>query len=353
MRQFCIIFILTLSLAVSSTAQDKHFTQFYATPMNLNPALTGGFNGTYRFSMIYRDQWRQAAGSAFSSFAGALDLRFPVGINQSRARDAAAVGLMFDTDRVNSVGFGSTGMHFFGAFHKSLDNRSKQYLSAGIQMGLNQRNINISQLTFEDQFNGSTGYTGVTNEVLPTENSFPFADMSVGINYSFSPSSKAGLYVGAAMHHIFEPEISYYFDRRARSSELGTDQLYRRYTAHISSKFPVSNRVSLLPRAVASLQGSHIELNGGTSARIGIGEFQASAVHFGGWVRPLSTETGGINLETAILMVGFETDNVLFGLSYDLSLSAVQATGTGQGVFEFSIAYLGNYDNELVLCPKF
>ena len=41
----------------NSQAQDFHFSQFYASPLTLNPALTGKFNGHMRLSSVYRAQW--------------------------------------------------------------------------------------------------------------------------------------------------------------------------------------------------------------------------------------------------------------------------------------------------------
>ncbi|MFT6322195.1 MAG: hypothetical protein ACJAT4_003130, partial [Granulosicoccus sp.] len=44
MKQFY-IFILAIFFLVDLSAQDKHFSQFYSSPLTLNPALTGAYNG--------------------------------------------------------------------------------------------------------------------------------------------------------------------------------------------------------------------------------------------------------------------------------------------------------------------
>ena len=49
------VFVGAVSLL---SAQDTHFSQFYASPLNLNPALTGVNDGTYRIAGIYRNQDR-------------------------------------------------------------------------------------------------------------------------------------------------------------------------------------------------------------------------------------------------------------------------------------------------------
>ncbi len=54
--------ILSLSLILSVIgisdikAQDAEFTQFYAAPLNLNPALTGA-GKCHRITTNYRNQW--------------------------------------------------------------------------------------------------------------------------------------------------------------------------------------------------------------------------------------------------------------------------------------------------------
>jgi hypothetical protein len=60
-----------------------------------------------------------------------------------------------------------------------------------------------------------------------------------------------------------------------------------------------------------------------------------------------------LGLDAAVLMVGLEHSNFLFGLSYDANLSGLNTTGRRQGAIEFSLAFLGNYNNETILCPKF
>ena len=50
-----IISTLTVCVALVSTvnAQDPNFSQFFASPLTLNPALTGKFDGTFRVAGNY------------------------------------------------------------------------------------------------------------------------------------------------------------------------------------------------------------------------------------------------------------------------------------------------------------
>ena len=49
--------ILLIFFANVVSAQDPSFSQFFASPLTLNPALTGKFNGDLRAAGNYRNQW--------------------------------------------------------------------------------------------------------------------------------------------------------------------------------------------------------------------------------------------------------------------------------------------------------
>ena len=50
------IALLLMLIAWTAKGQDFHFSQFYASPLNLNPALTGSTELS-RFGVNYRKQW--------------------------------------------------------------------------------------------------------------------------------------------------------------------------------------------------------------------------------------------------------------------------------------------------------
>ena len=53
----CFVFFLTLLICGAVIAQDPHFSQFFASPLTLNPAFTGKFDGSWRLAANHRDQW--------------------------------------------------------------------------------------------------------------------------------------------------------------------------------------------------------------------------------------------------------------------------------------------------------
>ncbi len=346
-----IIFLsLMLIFLQNAQAQDQLFSQFYASPLTLNPALTGAFEGKFRVSSIYRDQWRQAMERPFQTFSTALDLRWRMGKGRTRYNDHAAVGVMFMQDRAAPVAFSTSRIAVSGAYHKALNIKNTQFLSLGFQAGIVQRNVNFGDMTFEDQFNGTTGYSDPTDERLP-ENNFSFGDYSVGLNYVFSPkASKLRLFVGGAIHHFHNPTVSFYH-KTNEESNLPNNKLAPRYSAQVSAQIPVAKNINFLPRAIFDKQDNHMKLDAGGNFRIGLSDFRTVSLHLGSYVRPVRDFDDTYRLDAVVALVGIELNNVLIGTSYDVHIG--QTAGYSRGTFEISVAYLGEYEDDLILCPKF
>src|SRR5450432_1629070 len=94
-KSFSLLF-LSLVACFAVCAQDPGFSQFFASPLTLNPALTGKFNGTLRVAGNYRDQW-PAINNAFVTSTISVDM--PIAKNHLPDNDTWGIGLMGMTDR--------------------------------------------------------------------------------------------------------------------------------------------------------------------------------------------------------------------------------------------------------------
>lgn len=148
-------------------AQDPDFTQIFATPIYLNPALTGNYDGNYRVSLIYRDQWHSLIEDPFKSFSLSGDVKIELGKRTKRYKDYIAGGLFVLSDKVSTFDFSTNMINLSGAYHKYLGLWDETYLSAGLNFGMNQKNFTYENFSFQDQFNGVDGYTFNTSEDLP------------------------------------------------------------------------------------------------------------------------------------------------------------------------------------------
>ena len=342
-----LILLIPIFGSLASFAQDRQFTQFYASPMSLNPALSGVFDGKYRVGGIYRDQWRGLLDQPYQTFAFGADLRLePFAANVSK--DRVGAGLLFYKDVVNTLDFSTTQIALSGAYHKALDLNATQYLSLGLQMGLNQRNINYENLTFQEQWNGEGQFNQPRTEKL-AENNFGYNDLSVGLNYSINPVPGTAFFIGAAMHHFNKPNVAFF-----KGEDIPDNPLAPRYSVQLVAQFPINKEhtVFMSPRLLTSMQGPHLAANIGTNFRFKMSKTYNMAFHIGSWVRPVK-DINGFNIDAVVLMSGFEFNNILLGLSYDVNIPNIKNYKRTQNVFEISLIYLGEYDNDELLCPTF
>lgn len=337
-----LVFISTLGIQ----AQDAYFTQFFATPLEINPALTGAIEGSFRVSMGYRDQWNGALDNPYRTFALNGDVRFEIG---QRSSDFVAGGISFLADKVGTFDFNTNGIKLSGAFHKNLSDRNRQYLSGGLYFGLLQKNVNVEQLFFNDQFNGLDGYTFGTSEEFPANN-FAFMDLGLGLNYAISPSDDLQLTIGGSVAHLNQPSAT--FSSRTSGSEDPDIALNARWVAYISSVIGLSDDVDLLPRFAFYQQGEYVVMNFGTNVRFALNQYNTNAALFGAGVR-FARDLESIAPSAAYLFAGIELGSFLLGINYDYNINDLVNERLGQGVLEFSVTFIGNYSNENTFCPTF
>lgn len=347
------IFVGLLLLTKSTAhAQDMNISQTYASPLLLNPALTGGFSGNFRLAAMYRDQWASLIKDPYSSFIVSGDARLRIGQHLSD-NDYFGAGVLFYNDRINPFGFSTTSILFNGAFHKRMGQGSTDFLSVGTQFGLAQKNFSYENFTFQDEFNGIDEFPFETNERLPANN-FAYFDLSLGLNYSHTLSDMLSMEIGIAGYHLLEPNISFYQDVMPQlGQELIQDNLLTsRYTAHLSARWSPQYELSLTPRLIIQSQGQHKQLMLGSGLRNEINDVKEVAYHLGLWGR-MTHSLDSYAFNDVIAMVGIEVHRVLFGLSYDISIQDITGYRLGQHVFELSIRYVGNYDDSGSYCPEF
>src|SRR3954468_11308452 len=115
-KLFCICIILTI--AVVGRAQDPNFSQFFVSPLTLNPALTGKFDGAVRVAGNYRNQW-PTINNAFTTYTVSAD----AGILKSKIaeNDVFGVGIMAFSDKSGNGVLQNNIISFSTSYHKSLD----------------------------------------------------------------------------------------------------------------------------------------------------------------------------------------------------------------------------------------
>ena len=101
--------------SLSLNAQDIHFSQFFSSPLTLNPALTGAFNGNIRGILNYRNQWNSFA--PFNTFATSVDANFGSSFLKN---DIMGIGVNAFSDVAGDTRYSSTQVNLTFAYIKTL-----------------------------------------------------------------------------------------------------------------------------------------------------------------------------------------------------------------------------------------
>lgn len=345
-----LIILLSLSFFNSLTAQDEHFSQFFALPMHMNPALTGAYEGTYRMTAIYRDQWSNNIDTPYKTFAAGGDTRFKMNFGKRSTNDHFGLGLFFVSDRVAEFQTNTTKVSGYFSYHKQLNELNNSFLSVGTKFGIIQRNINYDNIFFQDQFNQIDRFDNPTAENLPPNN-LGVADISVGINYYFN-HEETNFYAGIAAHHITQPNISYFNREEGINPNIDvTSQLSSRIAAHFSIDKKLTYNWYVQPRIVYQFQQEDNQLDLGTNVEYKFRDKEMSLI-FGTWITYLNDLNGG-RFDQFTPLLGIRQGLFIFGFSYDIPLQDTFQSELGLNSFEFSIRFSGIHSNDDRFCPTF
>lgn len=353
--------LVVLLLSQDMRAQDPRFSQYAASPLTLNPAMTGVFNGNYRVSAIYRSQWRSILNGEsvplFRTFSASYDMRFG-GIGQ--LGDAFGLGVVFLTDKAGEAEYGTNQVTLSLAYHKSVSRKQNQFISLGFQAGFANRGLNYNNLRFGDQFDGEGFNPNLqTGEVIGDDN-FWYYDINVGLFYYWvNPNSsnkgRTNAYAGFSINHLNRPNQSFYEGQDAN--------LYMKYTANIGAQFPLGrdSRVDLLPQAMILMQGPAFETNMGAYVKIFFQQNKPNenAFYIGPFYRIVGrdnvTDDGGITSEALIIAARIDYSTFTMGLSYDMNFSELTDATNTRGGFEISLQHVGSFKkkNKTHFCPRF
>jgi len=330
--------LLLLGFAVTicfvSKAQDPHFSQFFASPLTLNPAFTGKFDGSWRLAANHRDQWPSIP-KAYVTTSASFD--FPILKSKIPEGDVFGVGLSGVSDAsANSqlkLNYGSLSL----SYHKALDEDGYHTIGAGFQGTYSSMNLDISKLNFEDMLT-QNGFTGTTSDILTNGRNQSYMDLNAGVLYSGSTDGMNNFYIGASMYHINKPKVSF---------KDKNWYLAGRVTVHGGGTFYLSDVVSLSTSVIHQIQNKASETVLGAAFGLNAnGDLDRPVnVYLGSWMR--------LN-DAVIPYLGLEFNNLRIGATYDVNISNLKAATGSRGGSEFSIIYVHRpTETKGIPCPRF
>jgi type IX secretion system PorP/SprF family membrane protein len=340
-----LILAALVCVLVPVSAQDIHFSQFYQSPLTLNPALTGVTPAATRLTALYRNQWEGVLGKdAFKTAAVSYDCKLPIG-----QYDFIGIGGSLWADKAGEANYQSAQADFTFSYLKRIggSRKSAHYLSAGGGVGFGQRSYDWSKLRWGTQFDpGMQDFNaGLDPLEFPRSERIFYPDLSAGLLWWFA-SQKNSAYAGLSMSHLNRPKLSF--------EDNGKAELPTKTTIHIGAEVSLNRSLSLTPSLVVFSQHGAFELNAGSSVKFRLDSDRRRSFQFGGWMRFGDRSSGGWLVDAVILNARFEMNGLGLGFSYDANLSPLREAKSGNGALEMSLTYLiDKAVHRNVFCPAF
>jgi type IX secretion system PorP/SprF family membrane protein len=337
MRKFfftCLILTATLF----GRAQDPNFSQFFVSPLTLNPALTGKFDGNYRLALNFRNQWPSIY-NAFRTYTASFD----AGILKKHIPDydQFGIGVLGLTDK---SGNGVLQHNYIGlstAYHKSLDENGFHQIGLGFQGIYVNKRLDANSLKFEDMLR-SDGFTGLTSEDFSNFHlNLSYFDLNAGFFYNGTTNGSNNFYLGASMYHINRHEETF--------SDTGHYFMASRVTLQTGGMVPVGDYNAFHFSAMHSRQANAVNtvIGGAYMLNIDPDPWSPTNLYLGSWFR-----FG----DAIIPYVGLEFGEFRIGATYDVNVSGLKPASNMRGGAEFSLIYIKkpvDPNAKKLNCPKF
>ncbi len=311
------IFAITVFLAMVSGetfSQDIHLSQYDASPVMLNPSLTGvDKNMKYRVVNQYRNQWDVVAKKSFISTALSYDMpmkeKWGVGgylLNNNSSR------------MYNSFNFVLSGSHDI-----TMGNQDIHHLCVGLQAGIIHKRMRIGEYTYDSQYlNGGFDTDLPSGEIYQRE-VLLMPEVNIGFSYISTDNSKPfNPHGGIVISHVTYPRESFL-------AEGTQSRLPLKYLVHGGCTYKMQEGFLLDPYLMFMRQRNINEFNIGLRS---FNELKGADI----------TLISGLQYrhkDALIVQVGVLYSNFIYKISYDLNISPLKKFSNYRGGLEFSITF--------------
>jgi type IX secretion system PorP/SprF family membrane protein len=295
-----IIALATFLLStLSSNAQDPLFSQFYASPMNVSPALTGAGKADWRISANFRNQ---SVGDQFISL-NTTSLAFDGKIFKQpyRASNYVGLGIMVLQDAGLGGAFKNNTFQLAASTHVSLDEEDNHGICAGLGVSYNNTLINVTELDFGNQLASGGFNRTLPQQELSLNSVKPYYSVNAGLTYTYT-SDKANFDLGVS---------GYRFTRTNRSALGDVNQIEApRYNVHSDFQTFLNDRLAVNINALFVFQNqADTYLVGANFGRLMSNDELPTVLNAGLWYKQ----------NTAIIpYLGIMYKNMQAGITYDI-----------------------------------
>ena len=244
----CLIQSLTGS---QPKAQGVHFSQYYSSPLVLNPAYTGQHDDKFRIVSNTSIQ-----GSYFDESVVSGTISYDQQIVISRAE--IGVGACYTYDRSLASNFPVQSFNLSLASALSLSEKSG--IGLGIQVGYNHMNFKYDHLSFPEQYNRLTGHFDPNLPI--TENfdnsSANYLNVNTGLVWNYA-LAKSHINAGVSVRHLNSPSFNL--------SDINSN-IKPRFIYHLVYKNYKNQKLHITPRILFTHQNSNSYMSLGSNVQI-------------------------------------------------------------------------------------
>lgn len=311
-RVFLLIFLTLLwFLPQLAKGQDASFSQFYANPIYLNPALAGNTE-CGRLNLNYRNQWPSLS-RAYLTYSVAYDQSLP-SIN-------SGYGIFVMRNDQGDGAYSRTQAAAIYSYKLQLSSLST--LHFGIKAAFYQESIQWDQLVFADMISTTTGQVNQNSTMLTHGKPTVYtADFATGLSYGYDDK----FFVGLSADHLSQPELSFY--------DPSDERLHLRTTIHAGLNINATTQsLGEVEKGDLLIQPNLLFLQQNEYSQLNMGVYFGKAPFVTGlWYKHSSQ-----NADAFAVLLGLQWQNFRVGYSYDYTVS--QLAGRGGGAHEISLGW--------------
>jgi len=349
MKLMAVAFVVLFALTNDSVkAQDIHFSENYATPLVINPAFTGIFNGGVRLTGIYRNQWASISKDApFTTISASAEVNT---LGGAFANDRVALGLMIYSDKAGDLDLSTNHINLSFGYQTAFGANDRHWLSFGAMGGYALRSIDYTKARFGNQFDGD-GHNGLlpSGEILNTD-AIRYMDVGTGLLYYYGNEQRYNFYGGIGFYHINRPKINF-----LQSDQ--EDRLLTKTSVQFGGNIPAGDMFDITP--------SIYYLNQGPYNKVDVGSFftyiferksvYQQAFGLGVFARFGGDEYNPIGTDAIMAALRMDLNELTFGLSYDYNISKLNLGTNGRGAVELAVVYVlqAQKRQKVLHCPRF
>ncbi|MBT8233160.1 MAG: PorP/SprF family type IX secretion system membrane protein [Saprospiraceae bacterium] len=305
-----VFFIMILGLKIAE-AQDLHYSQFYNAPLNINPGLTGIFNGDQRVTLSFRDQGRSIP-VPYLTFSASYDHKI---LPKKSKNGFFGVGAFFNYDKQGDSNLRLINLNLAGSYSRIINERN--ILTIGGLIGYANRGFDPAALTWDSQwdtrtnsFNSSLG----SGETFSFE-SFGYLETGLGLNYRWQKTQRTKLDVGIGGFHLTSPQ--------SRFNDAVDQKLPLRLSAYAIYTKELNADLDLQLDAMYQLQGEYREMLLGAYLNFYLNQTRGKERQF--------RVGGGYKTTADVLFIkaGIQINEWFLSASYDIDLSETASQHVG------------------------